>query len=63
MDHSALKNILLKIRDSFVETKKTLDGDYDKLSIEDRDAKISEAENNRIAAFNLLAKHYLDLWD
>ena len=63
MDHNMWKNILLKIRDSFVDTKKILDGDYDELSIEDRDAKISEAENNRIVAFNLLAKHYLDLWD
>lgn len=63
MDHNMWKNILLKIRDSFVETKKIFDGDYDELSIEDRDAKISEAENNRIVAFNLLAKHYLDLWD
>lgn len=36
--------------------KKILDGDYDELSIEDRDAKISEAENNRIA-------FTLGLWD
>ena len=38
--------LVIRIRDSFVETKKIFDDDYGELSIEDRDAKISEAENN-----------------
>ena len=45
-----LSNALgFRIRDSFAKMKKIFDGGYDELSIEDRDAKISEDENNRIA--------------
>ena len=47
------KEILKKIRDSFAEAKKILDGEYDHLSANDREFIIDEAEKKRNVAFSL----------
>lgn len=63
MSHEEWKHILTEIRDSFEESRKILNGDYDDLPNEQRDNIIELAEKNREHAFMLLAKYYLDMWD
>ena len=55
--------MLRKVRDAFVATDYIYTDEYDKLSLEDQEKKRNAALALRKEAFQILADHYLDLWD
>lgn len=54
---------LTKILESFKESKKLMDGEYDKLPSEEYGKKCDEVLHLRVEAFMLMAIHFLDMWD
>lgn len=57
------KDMLRKVRDAFVATKYISSDEYDRLPSKDQEKKRNTALALRKEAFQILADHYLDLWD
>lgn len=55
--------MLRKVRDAFVATDYLYSDEYESLSSEDKEKKCNFALDLRREAFQILADHYLDLWD
>lgn len=54
---------LTKILESFKESKRIMDGEYDKLPSEVCRKKCNKALHLRAEAFTMMAIHFLDMWD
>jgi hypothetical protein len=57
------KDMLRRVRDAFIATDYLYSDEYEKLSSEDKEKKCNSALALRREAFQILADHYLDLWD
>lgn len=57
------KGMLRKVRDAFAATDYLYSDEYENLSSEDKEKKCNFALALRREAFQILADHYLDLWD